>query len=177
MPRNGFFSLQRHADPVDLALDDLVVVVGALRPAENDRAAVPFERLGQLVAEPRPAHVERDVAVSKLDRDTAGGGKLPVQNDQDRRAHRQESSWREQIIPQNEAIGVPINSYPVDARLQDRRRETDMPPLQGWFARLSCRASSCASRMPRGTNRGASAASSLLASPGTTTRWPRISPR
>ena len=81
--------LQRHADPIDLALDDLVVVVGALRSAENDRAAVLGERLGQVVAEPRTAHVERDVAVSKLDRDPSGGGQLPVQDDQDRRAHGQ----------------------------------------------------------------------------------------
>src|SRR5215210_243787 len=51
--------LQRHPDPFDLALDDLVVVVGALRAAENDRASVFFERLGQIIAESRPPHVER----------------------------------------------------------------------------------------------------------------------
>jgi hypothetical protein len=40
---------------------------------------------------------------------------------------------RQKIHATNGAIGVPINSYPVDARLQDHRRYTDMPPLQGWL--------------------------------------------
>ena len=110
MPRNGFFSLQRHADPVDLAPDDLVVVVGALRAAENDHAAVVLERLRQVVAEARPAHVERDAAVAKLDRDPAGRGKLPVQDDQDRRAHGCGKAHGAEIHATNEAIGVPIHS-------------------------------------------------------------------
>ena len=79
--------LQRNADPVDLALDDLVVVVGALRPAEDHRAAVAVQRLRQFVAEPRPPHVERDVAVAELDRDAARRRQLAMQHDQDRRAH------------------------------------------------------------------------------------------
>src|SRR3954451_6379898 len=45
--------LDRDADPFDLALDDLVVVVGALRPAEDHGTGVVFERLGQIVAKTR----------------------------------------------------------------------------------------------------------------------------
>src|SRR6187200_2803318 len=49
-------------------------------------------------------------------------------------------------MPQTEVIGVPINSYPVDARLQDRRRGTDMPPHQGWLFGIKRRAGAAGGR-------------------------------
>ena len=36
------------------------------------------------------------------------------------KAHGAEDVCRSFVMPQTEAIGVPIHSYPVDARLQDR---------------------------------------------------------
>jgi hypothetical protein len=42
--------LQRHADPVDLAFDEIEIVIGALRSAEDHRAGMLLERFRQRIA-------------------------------------------------------------------------------------------------------------------------------
>ena len=49
---------ERHVQPIGLALDELVAVVGAHRPAEHDRAGMAGQRFRQRVAERRPPDVE-----------------------------------------------------------------------------------------------------------------------
>ena len=63
---------QRHADPVGLTLDEILIVVGALRPAEDHRAGMFVHRLGQRIAEARPADVERIAELGQHLPDTAG---------------------------------------------------------------------------------------------------------
>ena len=79
--------LERHAEPVDLAADELVLVVGALRPAEDDGAGVVLQRFGQRIVEARTADVERKPRLAKRIADPAGRRMLLMQDDQDRRAH------------------------------------------------------------------------------------------
>src|SRR5437868_3212351 len=74
---------QGHADPVDLALDVVVTVVCAHRPAEDHDAGVTVHRLGQRVAKTRTADVEREAKLAQGIADTAGLRLLAVQNDQD----------------------------------------------------------------------------------------------
>jgi len=78
---------ERDADPVDLPVDELVRVVGALRAAENARAGVLGEGFGQRIAEARPAHVQGMAALPQGMTDPPGAGRLLVQNDQDRLKH------------------------------------------------------------------------------------------
>ncbi len=87
MPRKGFFLLERHLEPVDLAADERVLVVGALRAAENDGAGVVLQRLGQRIVEARPADVECKPAALESVADAAGRRVLLMQHDQDRQAH------------------------------------------------------------------------------------------
>src|SRR5262245_35104674 len=54
-----FLVAKRDLDPVNLAVHELLVVVGALRPAENDRARVVVHRLRQRVSETWPPDVKR----------------------------------------------------------------------------------------------------------------------
>src|SRR5262249_13641979 len=65
--------LQRHLDPVDLAADEGVAIIGALWPAEHDGARVVRERFGQRIVEPRPANVERITARLECMPETARG--------------------------------------------------------------------------------------------------------
>jgi GTP cyclohydrolase II len=81
--------LQRHANPVDLAFDEIDVVIGALRPAKNDRAGMVLQRRRQLAAKRRPADVERYAVLAQILADTAGRGIFLMQNDEDRQRH-----WR-----------------------------------------------------------------------------------
>ena len=74
---------QRHGDPVDLAPDEVVGVVGAHRAAENDGAGMLGKRRRQRLLEPRPAHVERKAELAERLADAAGCGMLLVENDQD----------------------------------------------------------------------------------------------
>src|SRR5579863_6260515 len=48
----------RDGNPVDLAVDEFVRVIGAHRAAEDDGAGMIAQRLRQRIAEARPAHVE-----------------------------------------------------------------------------------------------------------------------
>ncbi len=73
--------LQRHADPVDLALDEIDIVIGALRAAENHRAGMLGHRVGQRIAQRRTADIERDAALAEEVADAAGRRILLMQND------------------------------------------------------------------------------------------------
>ena len=78
---------QRHADPVDLAVDEVLVVVGALRSAENRSAGMIVHRLRQRIAETRAADVERIAELGQRLADPAGRGMLLVQDEEDRLQH------------------------------------------------------------------------------------------
>ena len=78
---------QRHADPVDLAVDEVVGVVGALRPAEDRGAGMIVHGLGQRIAKARAADVERKAELGQRLADAAGRGMLLVQDDEDRLQH------------------------------------------------------------------------------------------
>ena len=90
--------LERHLDPVDLAADEIVLVVGALRPAENHGAGMVLQRLGQRLVEARPADVEGEAAAAQRVADPAGRRVLLMQDDQDRQVHDAEGSWRRKLI-------------------------------------------------------------------------------
>ncbi len=79
--------LERNRDPVDLAADEIVGVVGAHRPAENHRAGMLRQARRQRIAEPRPAHVELVAELRQGTADTARRGMLLVQDDQNRLWH------------------------------------------------------------------------------------------
>ena len=81
---NGLLLRDRHVDPVDLLADELVGVVGALRPAENDRAGVVRHRGRQRIAETRAADVERIAEARERGAGAAGSRMLLVQDQQDR---------------------------------------------------------------------------------------------
>ena len=72
MPRNGLLLPQRHADEVDLGLDEVVGVVGALRAAEDHGAGMLGHRGGQRVAEARAADVEGVAAIPEGVADAPG---------------------------------------------------------------------------------------------------------
>ena len=78
---------QRHLEPVDLAADEIVGVVGAHRAAEDDRAGVLRHGAGQRIAEPRPAHVERKAALAQCVAEAPRSRGLLVHDDQDRLQH------------------------------------------------------------------------------------------
>ena len=80
--------LQRNGDPVDLALDEIVLVIGALRPAENHRAGMLCQGVRQGIAETRPADIEAQAALAQNISDAAGRRMFLVQNDQNRSGHR-----------------------------------------------------------------------------------------
>ena len=63
---------QRHADPVDLALDEVFGVVGALRAAEDGGAGVLVHGVRQRIAEARAADVERVAELCQHLADPAG---------------------------------------------------------------------------------------------------------
>ena len=83
-PEEGLSLGERNGDPIDLAAHELVAVVGALRPAEDDGAGVAGERLGQRIAQPRPADIERHAALGEVVADPAGGGELLMQHQKHR---------------------------------------------------------------------------------------------
>ena len=74
---------ERHGEPVDLAPDPVeVVVVGAHRSAEDDRAGVLGERRRQRLAEARAANVEREAALRQQRADAPRRRVVLVQDDQ-----------------------------------------------------------------------------------------------
>ena len=91
---------QRHREPVDLSADELVLVVGALRPTENDRSGVVLERLRQRVVETRATDVERNAAASQREANAPRRRVLLMQNDEDRKAHvRIEANGMPLVVP------------------------------------------------------------------------------
>ncbi len=81
---------ERDGEPVGLAADELVLVVGALGSAENDRAGMVRQGRGQGLAEPRAADVEGEAASDQGVTEPAGSRVLLVENDEDRRGHRRD---------------------------------------------------------------------------------------
>ena len=94
MPRNGLCSLKRDADPIDLAADEIVRIVGAHRTAEDDGAGVFRHGRRQRILEARAAHIERIAEIAQRIADAAGGGVLSMQDDQDRLLHDAGDSFR-----------------------------------------------------------------------------------
>ena len=76
---------ERHVQPIGLALDELVAVVGAHRPAEDDRAGMAGQRLRQWIAERRPPDVEFVAGFDQQMADAAGARQFLVQHHQDLR--------------------------------------------------------------------------------------------
>jgi hypothetical protein len=81
-PEKRLLLCQRHADPLDLGLDEIVAVIGAHGPAEDEGARMLGERRWQRFAEARPANVERMTALPQQAADPARGRMLLVQHDQ-----------------------------------------------------------------------------------------------
>ena len=79
---------QRHFDPVDLARDIVVTVVGAHRTAEDHGAGMGVERFGKGIAEARPADVEGMAERSQGIADPARCRVLLMQHDQHRTQRR-----------------------------------------------------------------------------------------
>ena len=75
---------QRHFDPVDLARDIIVAVIGAHRAAEDHRAGMGIQRFRQRIAEARPANVERMAERTQGVADAARRRVLLMQHDQHR---------------------------------------------------------------------------------------------
>ena len=80
--------LERDLEPVDLAADEIVGVVGAHRTAEIDGAGMSCHGLGQRVAEARAAQIERIAALAQGVTDTPRRRSLLMHDDQNRRQHR-----------------------------------------------------------------------------------------
>ncbi len=75
---------QRNLDPVDLAADIVVGIVGAHRAAEEHGTGMRIQRLRKRIAEARAADVERVAERTQHVADAAGRGSFLVQDDQDR---------------------------------------------------------------------------------------------
>ncbi|MBB3966901.1 hypothetical protein GGQ67_004594 [Rhizobium metallidurans] len=76
--------LQRHVQPADLGLDEIVGIVGAHRAAEDDGAGMVGKRGRQCLPENRAADVKRIALFGEQLADTAGAGALLMQHDQHR---------------------------------------------------------------------------------------------
>jgi hypothetical protein len=79
---------QRHADPIDLAADEIIAVIGAHRTAENNRGGMLRHSRRQRLAEARPPHVKRVAKLLQGMADAAGPRVLLVQDDEDRMRHK-----------------------------------------------------------------------------------------
>src|SRR5579885_137391 len=82
-----FVVAQRHADPVDLALDEVFLVIGALRAAEDGGGGMLVHGLRQRIAETRAADVERVAELGQDLADAARLGMFLMQDDEDRLEH------------------------------------------------------------------------------------------
>ena len=78
---------QRHADPIDLAADEILIVVRALRAAKNRRAGMVVHRLRQRIAKTRAPNVERIAEFRQRLADAARRGMLLMQNEKDGLQH------------------------------------------------------------------------------------------
>ncbi len=75
---------ERHLDPVDLAADVFIRIVGAHRAAEDDRAGMTFQRFRKRVAEPGTPDIEGMPERPQRVADTARSRGFLVQDDQNR---------------------------------------------------------------------------------------------
>ena len=75
---------KRHCDPLDLAANIIIRIVGAHRAAENDRTGMLFQRLRQRVAEARTPDIEPVSKCPQHVADPARRRRLLVQHDQNR---------------------------------------------------------------------------------------------
>jgi hypothetical protein len=75
---------QGNLDPVDLAADVLVRIVGAHRPTEEHGAGMIIQRPRQRIAETRTADVETVAERAQRIADAARRGRLLMQDDEDR---------------------------------------------------------------------------------------------
>src|SRR5262245_42946662 len=77
--KERFALLQRHRDPVGLAAHEFIRIVGAHRAAEDDRARMLRQSLGQRVTKAWPANVERIAALLQPMTDPARRGIVAMQ--------------------------------------------------------------------------------------------------
>src|SRR5262245_42064544 len=82
-PKIRFLVAQRHADPVDLAAHEVLIVVGTLRAAKNGRAGMLVHRFRQRISETRTPNVERIAELRQGLADPPGRGMLLMKNKQD----------------------------------------------------------------------------------------------
>src|SRR4051794_5264853 len=92
--KEGLTLRQRHRDPVGLAAHEFVFIVGAHWTAEDDRAHMLRESIGQRVAKAWSADVERIATFLQRTTDAARRGIVAVQDDQDRLAGRRHDQRR-----------------------------------------------------------------------------------
>ena len=85
----GHAGLQRAGDPVDLFADIVMlgVVVGAHRPAEDDRAGIILDIRGQGATQRRPEDVQRVALLQQLHADASWRRRFLVQYDGDPLGH------------------------------------------------------------------------------------------
>jgi len=86
-PQIGLVLGERHLDPLDLVADEVVRIIDAHRPAENDGARVHRQRFRERVAKSRPTDVHRNAAGLKVVADAAGSRLLLMQHDQNGPGH------------------------------------------------------------------------------------------
>ena len=82
------FLLQGNADPVDLARNPVVRVIGAHRAAEDHRTVMPGQGLRQGLAKARPADVEVVAALHQVMADPARCGGFGMDDDENLPRHR-----------------------------------------------------------------------------------------
>src|SRR5436190_4780501 len=73
---------ERNRDPVDLALDEVIGIIGAHRASENDGTSMVGEGGGKLLTQTGTANIEHNTLLAQHDADTAWGRSLRVDNDQ-----------------------------------------------------------------------------------------------
>src|SRR5262249_36709559 len=147
-PKERLSLAQRHLDPVDFVAHELVRIVGTHRAAEDDGADVVGERIGERIAVARAPDIHGDAARLEVMADPSGGRMLLMEDDQDGlRLRRPHGASRMAFL---------------STRLVRRRR-------------TSCECAT-ASRTKRRGNSRVMIVTALLATPGTTTRRPRIKP-
>ena len=71
-----------HANPVNLAADPGLIVIGAHRSTENDGTGMIAHRFRKLFAKTRPANVELIPPLCEQPPDSAGGGMLLMQDNE-----------------------------------------------------------------------------------------------
>ena len=79
--------LKRDGDPVDFPTDEIFLIVGAHRAAENDGAGMLGERRRQRIAKARPTHIQRKTELLQSVTDPSRGRMLLMEDDQNRLSH------------------------------------------------------------------------------------------